>query len=321
MPLLVVKDLTAHFRVKDKIAKAADGVDFSIDRKQTVGLVGESGCGKSVTALSLLRLLPKQNRVRFSGTIEFEGQNIMDLPEEKLRAIRGKSMAMIFQEPMTSLNPVLTVGDQIAESLMLHKGQTKKQARTEGIKVLEKVGISDGRSLWDAYPGELSGGMRQRVMIAMAMAPGPKLLIADEPTTALDVTVQAQVLRLIHDLKNWTNAGVLLVTHDLGVVAEVCDKVCVMYAGQVVEDSDVVLLFNNPLHPYTQGLLRAMKSLDEGDIQETLPGQVAPATDFPPGCRFHPRCEKAFDRCRTEAPEVMEQNGRRVRCHLYFPAK
>ena len=317
MSRLAVRDLTVHFKANGKVARAVDGVSFSVEPRRTLGLVGESGCGKTVCALSIPRLLPRNKLHRFSGTIELEGKNLTDLPENQMRRYRGRQIGMIFQEPLTSLNPVLTVGDQIGEVLRLHRQRTRRQARREGTLLLENVGIPKSDDLWGAYPGQLSGGMRQRVMIAMAMAVRPKLLIADEPTTALDVTVQAQVLTLIDTMKRQVGAGVLLVTHDLGVVAEVCDDVCVMYAGCVVEQADVATLFDNPLHPYTRGLLSAITTLDQGRVKTAIPGQIGPATDYPSGCRFHPRCAQAMEVCARQIPQIIEIGSSRVACHLY----
>lgn len=317
MPLLKIRGLAVHFKVGKKIAKAVDGVSFNLSKNRILGLVGESGCGKTITALSVLRLVSKRNLAEFSGEIEFDGVDLMSLPKAAMHEIRGRQISMIFQEPMTSLNPVLTVGTQIGEVYRFHLGQTRKRARKNGIELLAKVGIEDGADIWKAYPGQLSGGMRQRVMIAMAMAAAPKLLIADEPTTALDVTVQAQVLGLIDKMKKETNAAVLLVTHDLGVVAEVCDDVCVMYAGQIAERANVSLIFDNPLHPYTQGLQKAVSTLDDGKMESAIKGQVEPATQYPSGCRFHTRCEKAMEICRQKTPELHTIGDAHVACHLY----
>lgn len=317
MPLLAVNQLTVHFNAGGKIAKAVDGVSFNLSENRVLGLVGESGCGKTITALSILRLVPKRNRAEFSGQIEFDGVDLMPQPESSMRKIRGSKISMIFQEPMTSLNPVLTVGTQIGEVYRLHLDFSGEQARNKGIDLLAKVGIEDGGGIWKAYPGQLSGGMRQRVMIAMAMAASPRLLIADEPTTALDVTVQAQVLGLIDKMKARSGAAVLLVTHDLGVVAEICDDVCVMYAGQVAEKAEVKTIFDNPLHPYTEGLLQAVSTLDEGKLKTAIFGQVEPATSYPSGCRFHPRCKKAMDVCKRVVPELQTIDKTRIACHLY----
>ncbi len=317
MALLSVKDLTVNFSVGSKIAIAVDGVSFSIDKNKTVALVGESGCGKTITALSILQLLSKRNLKTFSGSIKLQERELMGIPLSSLRKIRGREISMIFQEPMTSLNPVLTVGVQIGEVLKMAPERDKRAVMTDGIELLRKVGISGGEDIWKAYPGQLSGGMRQRVMIACAIAAKPKLLIADEPTTALDVTVQAQVLGLINKMKKEFSLGVLLVTHDLGVVAEVADYICVMYAGKIVEAATAKTLFGNPLHPYTQGLLKAALSLDSGKPGPGIKGQITAATDYPPGCRFHPRCPKAFKLCREEAPQYGTDGKTKVSCHLY----
>jgi oligopeptide/dipeptide ABC transporter ATP-binding protein len=317
MPLLSVKDLIVTFAAQPNSAKAVDGVSFSIESRQTVGLVGESGCGKTVTALSLLRLLPKKNLQTFSGTISLLDQDLMKCTDAQMRTIRGKKISMIFQEPMTSLNPVLTVGKQISEVLRQHKGQSRGQAKKTGLELLRKVSIHDAKSIWKAYPGKLSGGMRQRVMIAQAVAAEPDLLIADEPTTALDVTVQAQVLGLLDRLKTELGIGILLVTHDFGVVAEVCDRVCVMYAGRIIESAPVLDIFDTPLHPYTKGLLGSVRSLDNNKIESKIPGQVAPATNYPAGCRFHPRCPKVMEICRTIYPDTTTVRNSKVACHLF----
>jgi peptide/nickel transport system ATP-binding protein len=314
--LLVVEDLAVHFHANGRTARAVDGVSFSVEPGKTVGLVGESGCGKTVTALSILGLVRAEN-VSTRGRVLFQGRDLLPLKESEKRRFRGKKIGMIFQEPMTSLNPVLTVGDQIREVLKLHKGLDRREGNIRASELLGQVGISDPGSLLSAYPGSLSGGMRQRIMIAVAMAAGPELLIADEPTTALDVTVQAQVLALIDRLRIDTGTGVLLVTHDLGVVAEVCDEVVVMYAGKVAERAEIGDFFSNPLHPYSRGLLEAVHSLSAGNVVEAIRGQVSPADDYPPGCRFHPRCPQKMKICESVQPIGAQIERTAVFCHLF----
>jgi peptide/nickel transport system ATP-binding protein len=308
-PLLEVEDLKTHFFSEDGITRAVDGVSFRIDPGETLGIVGESGCGKSVAALSVLRLLPERSGRTVAGSVRFDGIDLLALSEAEMRDIRGNRIAMIFQEPMTSLNPVLTIGHQIAESLRIHKRLDRGQARERAREMLELVRIPDARSRLEDYPHQFSGGMRQRVMIAMALACSPKLLIADEPTTALDVTIQAQVLKLILELKEKTGAAVILITHDLGVVAETCQRVIVMYAGRKVEEASVLELFDRPAHPYTRGLLASIARGRAGSrarrLQE-IPGIVPSLKEPIAGCAFAPRCSHSMDRCQREAPTLRD---------------
>ncbi len=326
-PLLRVRDLKTYFVTEQGTARAVDGVSFEVYPGETLGLVGESGCGKTVTSLSLLRLIPEPpGHIRPGSFIEFEGRNLLTLGPRELRAVRGNQIAMIFQEPLTSLNPVLTVGDQIAEAAVLHQGLSRRAARRRTIDMLRLVGIPDPAERVDHYPHQMSGGMRQRVMIAMALVCHPKLLIADEPTTALDVTIQAQILELLERLQTELGMAVLLITHDLGVVAGAADRVVVMYAGQVVERAPTRQLFARPLHPYTEGLLASVPRLDTPAARgrsrlHSIPGQVPAATAWPEGCRFHPRCPYAWDRCRQEEPPLLdagtgEPGAHAVRCWL-----
>jgi peptide/nickel transport system ATP-binding protein len=319
VPMLQVKGLKTHFFTADGVVRAVDGVDFAISRGQTLGLVGESGCGKSVTSLSIMRLVAPPGR-HVAGQILLDGTDLLSLDEEDMYHVRGNRVSMIFQEPMTSLNPVFTVGDQIAEAVLVHQKSSKEQAKKRAIEMLGLVGIPQPASRYGAYPHELSGGMRQRVMIAMALACSPELLIADEPTTALDVTIQAQILELMKDLKERSRTGLLLITHDLGVVAEMADEVCVMYAGQVVEQADVLALFKDPKHPYTQGLLSSIPTLatDPGARLNVIQGTVPNLLRLPPGCRFAGRCPFVMPLCREVDPLLGTlEDGRRVRCHLY----
>jgi peptide/nickel transport system ATP-binding protein len=308
-PLLEVRDLKTHFFTEDGVTRAVDGVSFQVEPGETLGIVGESGCGKSVTALSVLRLLPERIGRTVGGSVRFDGIDLLTLSEAEMRDIRGNRIAMIFQEPMTSLNPVLTIGHQIAEALRVHKGMSREKARARARHMLEVVRIPDAQSRIDDYPHQFSGGMRQRVMIAMALACSPKLLIADEPTTALDVTIQAQVLKLIFELKEKTGAAVILITHDLGVVAETCQRVVVMYAGRKVEEASVLELFDRPAHPYTRGLMASVARGRAGArakrLQE-IPGVVPSLTEPITGCAFAPRCNHAFDRCRRERPNLQD---------------
>jgi peptide/nickel transport system ATP-binding protein len=319
-PLLSVQDLRTHFFNEDGVTRAVDGVSFEIMPGETLGIVGESGCGKSVTALSVLRLLPARLGRTVGGSIRFDGRELLTLPEDEMRGIRGNSIAMIFQEPMTSLNPVLTIGHQIAESIRIHQGKSKQEARTRAGDMLELVKIPDARKRLDDYPHQFSGGMRQRVMIAMALACNPRLLVADEPTTALDVTIQAQILKLMLELKERTGAAVILITHDLGVVAETCQRVMVMYAGKKIEEAAVTDLFDRPAHPYTRGLMASIPRLNKrlgakprlSEIQGIVPSLREPIT----GCAFAPRCQHAVDRCRVESPELRSvETGHLAACH------
>ena len=290
-PLLEVHDLKTHLFTEEGVLRAVDGVSWSVDRGQIMALVGESGCGKSLTALSLMRLVPTPPGRIVAGRVMFEGQNLLELSEKRMRALRGNRLAMIFQEPTTSLNPVYTVGDQIAEAVELHRRLSGKAAMSVAVDMLDKVGIAEPKQRACDYPHQLSGGMQQRVMIAMALSCNPSLLIADEPTTALDVTVQAQILELLARLQQETHMAIILITHDLGMVAQVADFVCVMYAGRIVERAAVGELFANPLHPYTQALLECVPKLDgERTRLEVIPGSVPDPRAFPPGCTFHPRC-------------------------------
>ena len=304
-PLLEVQGLQTYFYSEAGVAKAVDGVSYSILPGETLGVVGESGSGKSVTALSIMRLLPQPPGKITGGKILFQGKNLLDLDEDGMRHLRGNDIAMIFQEPMTALNPVYTVGDQIMEAVMLHQGKDKAAAREHAIDMIRKVGIPSPEERVDNYPHEMSGGMRQRIMIAMAMACDPALLIADEPTTALDVTIQAQILDLIRDLQKETGMSVLLITHDLGVVAETAHHVAVMYAGRVVEFGKVKRIFENPSHPYTIGLLRSLPDMvGPGERLTTIPGTVPSAERFPSGCRFRTRCPLAAEKCAAETPPL-----------------
>ncbi len=321
-PLLSVNDLRVSFQTDAGVARAVDGVSFTVSAGETVGLVGESGCGKSLTALSLLRLIPAGGKLGPSSRVEFEGADMLTIPERELRAVRGRRMAMIFQEPMTALNPVLTVGDQVAEVVRVHTTRSRSEAWALAVAMLARVGIPDAAARASQYPHELSGGMRQRVMIAMALVLDPALVIADEPTTALDVTIQAQILELLRELRERIGMAVLLITHDLGVVAEMASRVLVMYAGEVVEEAPVESLFARPIHPYTEGLLAAVPSLARAaepahERLRTIPGTVPPPTAWPSGCRFRDRCEHAWERCATDAPALVQvETAHRVRCHL-----
>ncbi len=320
MALLSVEGLRTYFRTDLGLVRAVDGVDYAIDRGETLAVVGESGCGKSVTALSILRLVAEPPGLYAGGRILFEGEDLLRASEDRMREIRGNDIAMIFQEPMTSLNPVFTVGDQIMEAIQLHQGLPLAAARRRAIEMLHLVGIPAPERRVDDYPHQISGGMRQRVMIAMALACGPQLLIADEPTTALDVTIQAQILELLRKLQVELGMSVLLITHDLGVVAETAHRVVVMYAGRIVEEAPVRELFAEPRHPYTVGLLRSLPRLDH--VHEKLvpiEGSVPDAISMPDGCRFHPRCPRAAARCKTESPTLVGEGSHRVAC--WFPVE
>jgi len=315
-PLLAVDDLHVVFDTDDGVARAVDGVSLSVAAGQTLGILGESGCGKSVTALSILRLITAPGRIA-GGSIHFRGRNLLDLSEREMRAVRGSEIAMIFQEPMTSLNPVFTVGSQIAEAVRLHQKLPRREVRPRVIEALRMVEIPEPERRADSYPHELSGGMRQRAMIAMALACEPSLLIADEPTTALDVTIQAQVLDLLRGLRDRLGMAMILITHDLGVIAEQADDVAVMYAGRVVEQAPVVRLFENPRHPYTAALIQVVGRHAPGTDGRlvALPGTVPSVLDLPSGCRFRDRCDRAIEACATEDPRLEEQApGHRAAC-------
>ena len=318
--LLEVKNLRTYFYTEDGVVPAIDGVDFYIKPGETLGVVGESGCGKSVTSLSILRLIQTPpGKILEGSEIYFEGQNLLELTEKEMRQIRGNKISMIFQEPMTSLNPVFKIGFQISEVLILHQKMNKEQARQKSIDMLKIVGISRPEKVVDDYPHSLSGGMRQRVMIAMALACNPQLLIADEPTTALDVTIQAQILELMKKLKTDLNASVMLITHNLGVVAETCQRVIVMYAGRIVEEGDVYSIFEDPKHPYTQGLLKSIPNIElKQEKLDSIQGMVPNPLNMPVGCRFEPRCERALEICKTKVPDLTNLGvERNVRCFLY----
>ncbi|PWJ20905.1 ABC transporter ATP-binding protein [Jannaschia seohaensis] len=315
-PLLDVEDLAVEFHVGGTVQRAVQGVSLSLARGRTLGVVGESGCGKSVTSLSIMRLVPQPPGVYAGGAIRFDGRDLLTLPEAEMRALRGGRIGMIFQEPMTSLNPVYTCGAQIEESLSVHSNLSPKAARERAIEMLDLVGLPSPRQRADDYPHQLSGGQRQRVMIALALANEPDLLIADEPTTALDVTIQAQILDLMGDLRGRTGAAVMLVTHDLGVVAQTCDDVVVMYAGRVVEKAPTAALFADPQHPYTVGLMAAVPRIDTAvDRLTTIPGSVPPPWSKITGCRFASRCPLASEKCRTQDPPLRDLSpGHGVAC-------
>ena len=306
-PVLEVRDLRTYFHTEEGVARAVDGVSFAVGRGQTLGLVGESGCGKSVSAFSIMRLVPDPPGRIEDGQILLRGRDLLALDEEEMRRVRGDDIAMIFQEPMTSLNPVLTCGFQIAEAVVLHQQVPMQEARTRAVEMLQLVGIPAPEQRIDEYPHQLSGGMRQRVMIAMALSCNPDVLIADEPTTALDVTIQAQILALLESLQESLQMAIVMITHDLGVIVETADQVAVMYAGQIVEYAETQVLFTRPRHPYTRGLLRSIPRLDaEQERLEIIPGVVPDARVFPQGCRFAPRCPLADAHCRAEAPPLEE---------------
>jgi len=315
--LLTVRDLKIYFHILAGTVRAVDGVDFHIDQGETVGVVGESGCGKSVTAMALLQLIPMPPGELVGGTAEFEGMDLLRFGSDQIRKVRGNRISMIFQEPMTSLNPVFTIGNQIGEAIELHQGLNPRQAEEKAVEMLDLVGIPDPRRRVKEYPHQLSGGMRQRVMIGMALSCNPALLIADEPTTALDVTVQAQILELMLDLQKKINMSILMITHNLGVIAEVANRVIVMYCGKIVESADVHSIFHQPMHPYTRQLLASVPHLgvDQGRLQE-IPGAVPNLYNLPPGCDFHPRCAEAAESCQRRRPELNAMKpGHWVACH------
>jgi peptide/nickel transport system ATP-binding protein/oligopeptide transport system ATP-binding protein len=321
--LIELKNLRTYFYSDEGTSKAVDGVDFDIYCGEILGVVGESGCGKSVTALSIMRLIPEPPGKIVDGEIFFRSKNLLDYSRREMDDIRGNNISMIFQEPMTSLNPVLTIGDQISEAILFHKDVNKKEAKEQSIYMLKKVGIPMPEQRFREYPHQLSGGMRQRVMIAMALSCDPKLLIADEPTTALDVTIQAQILDLLNSLKNQFDMSIMMITHNLGVVAEVADRVAVMYAGKIVEYTDAKNLFGDPQHPYTWGLMNSLPRMDkEVDRLEMIPGVVPSPLEFPEGCKFNPRCPLADKKCIAEDPDIEEvKAGHKVRCWHYKKLK
>lgn len=326
MELLEVNNLQTHFPTRAGLVRAVNDVSFSIGEGELLGLVGESGCGKSITALSIMHLISQPGKIA-GGSIKFKGEELTTASYDRLREIRGNDIAMIFQDPMTSLNPVYTVGEQIAEALRLHRNLNKKQAWDAAIDAMKEVAIPSPERRVNDYPHQLSGGMRQRVMIAMALACDPELLIADEPTTALDVTIQAQILELLDDLRRTRKLAVLLITHDLGVVAEVADRVCVMYTGKIVEQATVDEIFDHPRHPYTQGLLRSVPKLtvrteEKIDRLPTIDGTVPTPTALPSGCHFSPRCQFAVERCSVGEIPLYEVNDKvSVRCVMYDPVE
>ena len=315
--ILEVRQLATSFHTERGWQQAIDGVSFDVYQGEILGIVGESGCGKSVTSQSIMRLYDERRLVRYSGTVKLEGQSLLDIPFHKMQDIRGSRVSMIFQDALSSLNPVLTICDQISEPLRIHQHLSKKAAREKALEMLRLVGIPAPEKRLDQYPHELSGGMRQRVMIAIALACRPHLLIADEPTTALDVTIQAQIMELIVRLNEQLNMGVMLITHDLAVVAQTCSRVIVMYLGQIVEEADVLTLFDHPCHPYTEGLMRSILRM-EGDRTKPLymiPGTVPLLSQIPTGCRFAPRCAYATERCRQETPQLTPVSDKQsVRC-------
>lgn len=324
-PLLDIKDLKVEFRTAEGVFKAVDGVSLSLNRGRVLGLVGESGCGKTMTALSILRLVPSPPGRITGGVIRFDGQDLLGLDERALRAVRGRRIAMVFQEPSTALNPVLTVGEQVAEMLRVHLNMSRAAAWARTVELLQLVGIPSPDRRARDYPHQLSGGMRQRVMIAMAVACSPDLLIADEPTTALDVTIQAQILALLDDLRQRLRMAMILISHDLGVIAETADEVAIMYAGRIVESAPTETLFSRPLHPYTIGLMHSLPRFDglhqgnRGRLQ-AIPGMVPSLARLPAGCTFHPRCGQMMDHCHTRAPALLEaEPGHLVHCWLHQP--
>ncbi|MGL5000209.1 MAG: ABC transporter ATP-binding protein [Cetobacterium sp.] len=314
--LLTIKNLSINYETNEEKVMAVTDLEIELNEGETLGLVGETGAGKSTTALGIMRLVPNPPGKIISGEIIFEGRNLLTISEDDMRAIRGREISMIFQDPMTSLNPVLTVGDQIAEVIQIHKKLSLKDSMEKAAEMLELVGIPGNRL--NDYPHQFSGGMKQRVVIAIALACNPKLLIADEPTTALDVTIQAQVLDLMNDLKEKLKTSMILITHDLGVVAQVCDKVAIMYAGEIVESGTLYDIFENPKHPYTHGLFDSIPSLDEEVTRlKPIKGLMPDPTNLPSGCRFHPRCPHVQDECSKTIPRISIENNHRVRCLAY----
>lgn len=315
--ILQVKNLKTYFHTEAGLVKAVNEVSFDVEKGKTLGIVGESGCGKSITSLSIMGLVEKPGNIE-GGEILFEGEDLLKKTEVQMRAIRGKKIAMIFQEPMTSLNPVYTIGQQLVEALLLHENMTKSEAKERAIEMLKLVKIPLAERRFDEYPHQLSGGMRQRVMIAMALAQNPSLIIADEPTTALDVTIQAQIMELMKEMKEKTGVSIMLITHDMGVVAEMADKIMVMYAGMVIEYATAREIFKDPKHPYTKGLLASIPRKDKDiDRLYTIEGTVPSLTSMPKGCRFCDRCTCAMEKCRNEQPPMYQFGERSVRCFLY----
>ncbi len=317
--IIEVKGLRTSFFTDEGEIPAVDNIDFHIKEGEILGVVGESGCGKSVTSLSIMGLVPNPPGKVVGGEIIFNGENIIHYSEKKMRQIRGNEIAMIFQEPMTSLNPLFTIGNQMIEGIKIHRKWDKKKSRLKAIEIMKRVGLPRAEELMEEYPHQLSGGMRQRVMIAMAMACNPKLLIADEPTTALDVTIQSQILKLMKELNVEMNTAIMLITHDLGVVAQICERVVVMYAGKIVEEGEVSSIFKNPKHPYTKGLLKSVPDIrNKNERLYSIPGNVPKPGSIRHGCRFAERCEFAFERCSSENPELyrVDDRGHRVRCFL-----
>ncbi len=321
-PVLTVRDLKMHFFTYDGVVKAVDGVNLEIGKGEVIGLVGESGCGKSMTAFSIVRLVPSPGRI-LGGEVVFRGKKLLELTEREMRNIRGKEISMIFQDPLTYLNPIMKIGDQIAENILLHQGFKKKEVNRKVIEALEMVRLPTPAKIAKYYPHQLSGGMRQRVMIAMAISCNPSLLIADEPTTFLDVTVQAQILNLIRDLTKKLRISLIMITHDLGIVAEICDRVYIMYAGKIVEQADVLSLYEDCKHPYTVGLLESALSIDEfKEKLESIKGTVPELINPPSGCRFHPRCEQRKAICSQKEPPLIEiDQMHTVSCWLYSEEK
>lgn len=316
--VLQTKNLTTCFKTRNGVLRTVDDVSFEVYESETLGIVGESGCGKSVTSLSIMGLLPKRIAFIEKGEILFDGNDLTKFSDKEMRKIRGNDISMIFQEPMTSLNPVFTIGEQLSEPLKQHTNLSKEEIKEKIIEMCNLIGIPHSEEIIHEYPHQLSGGMRQRVMIALAMLCEPKLLIADEPTTALDVTIQAQILELMKDIKKKSNMALMLITHDLGVVAEMCDRVIVMYAGQIVEQAEVRKLFYEPKHPYTKGLLTSLPKSNEPKSElNTIPGAVPRPDEYPKGCRFAPRCKFATEKCWEQPPPVVKSDNQTVRCWLY----
>lgn len=318
--LLKVRNLKTYFYTEEGVVPAVDGLDFDLMKDETLAIVGESGCGKSVTSLSILQIIATPPGKIIDGEIEFKGEDLLKKSEKEMRRIRGNSISMIFQEPLTSLNPVFTIGYQICDILHLHQGMNKKEARAKALEMLNKVKIPSAEAVLDEYPHQLSGGMRQRVMIAMALACNPDILIADEPTTALDVTIQAQIMHLLNDLQKEKHTSIILITHDLGVVAQIAKRVMVMYAGQAVEYADVDHIFSDPLHPYTVGLLKSIPMpTDKKDKLFSIKGNIPSPKNYPKGCRFSPRCMDCMEKCLANEPPLVDlEDGRRVRCWKYY---